>query len=175
MDGRNHLQPRTQLPDAKAVGSNNQAVRPLPQPYSTSSWSSSSTRSFPSYTSSLPSPAQHGIQAPSAFASSTPNPFRSVHPQDPSRQNNMSSFASKVPVPSPSGTNTSHPSSYNGPAQSASQQQSHLSQRSMQPLGSGHTGPLAADTFLQSSNLLAEAAKRAQMAVMERDFGDMGF
>ncbi|PNS20371.1 hypothetical protein CAC42_5821 [Sphaceloma murrayae] len=78
-----------------------------------------------------------------------------------------------APLPSPSQSNQAHyfaslqSQTQQAPPQSAPHQSPYMGQRGGQMGGVPETAP-----FLNNLNLVAEAAKRAQMACLMRDFGD---
>lgn len=81
--------------------------------------------------------------------------------------------SSSAPLPSPS---AQQPASYFG-SQPSHMQQQRMSSRQQQTSHVGQRpagGPSETAHFLQDFNLIAEAAKRAQMACLSRDLGEVG-
>lgn len=91
---------------------------------------------------------------------------------------------SSAPLPSPSQTEQANyfeamrvQSQHQQQAQQAFQQGFQQMAQQQQPNGAQHMGPQGGSpetaSFLSNLNLVAEAAKRAQMACLMRDFGDV--
>ncbi|KAF2214832.1 hypothetical protein CERZMDRAFT_95216 [Cercospora zeae-maydis SCOH1-5] len=109
----------------------------------------------------------------SAFQSSTSvASVASASPSAMQRSTAMSLAGCAAPLPSPS---TQQPASYFATfaAQSPTSLQPNLQQKTF--VGQRHSGD-APETapFLQAFNLLAETAKRAEMACLSRDLNDVG-
>ena len=140
---------------------------PYPQVQTTSSSSSSSA--FQSCSN---------IASPSSARSSI-----SVMTQQQAQQHNMP-FGNSAPLPSPSAASsmqnyfTVRPQQPQSQPQHQQQQQQQQTQRQSQQQGTSYPGQRGdgreTAPFLQDFSLLAEAAKRAQMACLERDLGECG-
>lgn len=116
--------------------------------------SSSSLNSISATSASSSAPSS--IDMPQQSFASAPLPSPNSSSQ---RQNYFGSISAQGP--------TSHPDQFSGQQHRIPACQQHVGQR-----GNGAGAPETAP-FLQDFNLVAEAAKRAQMACLMRDFGDV--
>merc|ERR1712080_205480 len=135
-----------QRPSYPQVVSDNSPTS-APSSVFSSSHSVSTSRASPSAPSSIDMPQQTFASAP------LPSPNHSQ------RENYFGSLSAQGP--------TSHPEQQLGQQHRAPASQQHVGQR-----GNGAGAPETAP-FLQDFNLVAEAAKRAQMACLMRDFGEV--
>lgn len=137
----------------------------------------------------LQRPTYPQVQAPSASPSTTSSVFQSTSSLASLSSINQAggmpqSSQSSAPLPSPAANNQSgsyFPSQQQQQPTSHPAQQQRIPQQTQQQAGSHYVGqrgdgggvPETAP-FLQDFNLVAEAAKRAQMACLSRDLGDFG-
>jgi len=125
---------------------------------------------------SAPSSASQSVfQSSSSLSSisSRSSASGSMPQQSPNMLQQQGAFASSAPLPSPSGN---QPMSYFGsshPAQQRIPQNQAVAGTYMGQRGDGGGRPETAP-YLQDFSLVAEAAKRAQMACLARDLGDVG-
>lgn len=104
-----------------------------------------------------------------------------AHAQQPSHLHTQQAGFASAPLPSPS---TAQPAGYfnsiahqgptSHPAQQARIPQSQMPSNYMGQRGGGMGGAPETAPFLQDFSLVAEAAKRAQMACLARDLGEVG-
>jgi hypothetical protein len=147
---------------------------------------------YPQIATPAASATQSVFQSTSSLASlsSVGSPTGQLPPTMLAPQQQYQQASASAPLPSPSST---QPATYFGAsrAQSISSPTSHPAQQqrippaTMGPVGGGGAylgqrggavgGAPETAPFLKDFNLVAEAAKRAQMACLTRDFGDIGF
>jgi hypothetical protein len=158
---------------------------PYPQ-ISTQSASSSAAGSAFQSSSSLSSISSASTPGAASIYSGVPQ-------SSPSMLSQQTPFAQSAPLPSPSAGAASHQSYFNALAAQqmqmghaptshpSYQQQQRIPQQYQQSAGAylgqrGGDGGGVPETapFLKDFNLVAEAAKRAQMACLSRDLGDIG-
>ncbi|KXL42870.1 hypothetical protein M433DRAFT_136170 [Acidomyces richmondensis BFW] len=146
----------------------------------------------------LPRPCYPQITTPSAPLSASQSVFQSTsslssvssYNHAPQSSPNMLSqqtptfAAASAPLPSPSSSQHPPANYFNSIVQSPPGQVSHPQQQQRLPTGQhssyigqrggGQGGTPETAPFLRDFNLVAEAAKRAQMACLARDLGDVG-
>lgn len=127
--------------------------------------SSSSLSSLSSVSSPTVQQAPPYASSPSMMQTSFSAPLPSPSTQHQPTMNYFSSISQGAP--------TSHPAAQQRIPQQYQQQQSGLQAGYMGQRGNGGGVP-ETQPFLQDFNLVAEAAKRAQVACLARDLGDCG-
>ncbi|TKA22276.1 hypothetical protein B0A50_08238 [Salinomyces thailandicus] len=149
-----------------------------------------SQRQQPSYLQrppypSIPAPSAHAQQQSSVFQSSSSSlsslSSLSSAPHSQASPNMLSqpAFGAQAPLPSPNGC---QPNSYfDAMAQSSHSAQNRIPVSQGPTVGASNFGQRGAGVgtpetvpFLKDFSLVAEAAKRAQMACLERDLGEVG-